>query len=331
MGLPVGWELCVLRGLGAAVTTANVADLDEWQVAEGGSTDNGLSYNPFNTRRATDPTNAPLPTAFTALGFPAFTTWAAGCAATVATIEQPNMAPVASALAAGNVSPPGAFLAVVDQTPWCAPSNGVPCYLSLIAGPVAQTTSNALGLYQATTTSLAAYDADMRAATGIEATLAADRQQVAVDDAEVSLARFLQQQALAALRRAAVYQYTSNPSVDEVANLLYFQAPTQRDLLGQEYDRVDVENLVGSYQQARRALASDEAGRQAAAAEVTATTAQLASAQEAVGQALSMADIELVALQAAGACAGGTGGAPAPSGDGAQLAALRACLSALGA
>ena len=52
--LPPGWELCVLQGLNAPVTAANVTDLDQWQAAEGGSTNNTAAYNPFNTRRMTD-------------------------------------------------------------------------------------------------------------------------------------------------------------------------------------------------------------------------------------------------------------------------------------
>ena len=35
--LPPGWELCVLQGVTAPVTPANIADLDEWQA--GGKTD----------------------------------------------------------------------------------------------------------------------------------------------------------------------------------------------------------------------------------------------------------------------------------------------------
>src|SRR5215472_1754149 len=47
--LPTGWKLCVLQGTGAPATVANVADLDGWQVQEGGSTNNTAAYNPFNT------------------------------------------------------------------------------------------------------------------------------------------------------------------------------------------------------------------------------------------------------------------------------------------
>ena len=31
--LPAGWELCILQGINAPATQANVADLDEWQLA----------------------------------------------------------------------------------------------------------------------------------------------------------------------------------------------------------------------------------------------------------------------------------------------------------
>ena len=52
--LPPGWELCVLQGLTAPLTPANVTDLDAWQAAEGGSTNNTAAFNPFNTQRTTD-------------------------------------------------------------------------------------------------------------------------------------------------------------------------------------------------------------------------------------------------------------------------------------
>src|ERR1700761_3708958 len=130
--LPPGWELCILQGVGAPATAPNVADLDEWQAAEGGSTNNTAAFNPYNTLRTTDNTGAPIAGAATsANGFPAFPSWAAGCAATVATLFQPNMWVITAALRAGNVTPQAAFLAVVDQSSWCAPSpGGVPCYVN---------------------------------------------------------------------------------------------------------------------------------------------------------------------------------------------------------
>ena len=129
-----------------------MADLDEWQAAEGGSTNNTAAYNPFNTQRTTDATNAPIPGVVSANGFPAFPTWAAGCSATVATLFQPNMWVITAALRAGNVTPQAAFLAVVDQSPWCAPSStGVPCYVNAIVHPgslaLAVPSSSALDVY----------------------------------------------------------------------------------------------------------------------------------------------------------------------------------------
>ena len=106
--LPPGWELCVLQGLGAPATANNVADLDEWQAAEGGSTNNSAAFNPYNTLRTTDSTGAAIPgTVGSGNGFPAFSSWAAGCSATVATLFQPNMWVIDAALRAGNVFPSG--------------------------------------------------------------------------------------------------------------------------------------------------------------------------------------------------------------------------------
>ena len=136
--LPAGWELCVLQGTSAPLTQDNVADLDGWQVQEGGSTNNTAAYNPFNTGRETDVTGTGLPTVASS-GFPAFANWLSGCAATVATLLQPNMATITAALRAGNVSPSAAFLALVDQSQWCAPSpDGVPCYANAILGSAAR-------------------------------------------------------------------------------------------------------------------------------------------------------------------------------------------------
>src|ERR1700753_1051902 len=85
--LPPGWELCILQGVGAPATAANVADLDEWQAAEGGSTNTTAAFTPYNTLRTTDNTGAAIAGAVTsANGFPAFPSWAAGCAATVGTL-----------------------------------------------------------------------------------------------------------------------------------------------------------------------------------------------------------------------------------------------------
>src|ERR1700730_2299800 len=131
--LPPGWELCLVQGIGAPLTQANVANLDEWQAVEGGSTNNSAAYNPFNTRRMTDVNSNSIPGTVSSNGFPAFPSWVEGCAATVATILQPNMWSIPAALRAGKVAPPGGFLAEVDKSQWCAPSaDGTPCYADKI-------------------------------------------------------------------------------------------------------------------------------------------------------------------------------------------------------
>ena len=151
-----------------------MADLDEWQAAEGGSTNNTAAYNPFNTQRTTDATNAPIPGVDSTNGFPAFPTWAAGCSATVATLFQPNMWVITAALRAGNVTPQAAFLAVVDQSQWCAPSStGVPCYVNAMEVSPGSLTlavppSSALDVYGNVTKDLQTYQQSL-------ATVAADQ------------------------------------------------------------------------------------------------------------------------------------------------------------
>ncbi len=134
--LPDGWELCILQGVSAPATQANVSDLDEWQAEEGGSTNNTAAYNPFNTARTTDVNNGAAARdhlgerlSRSTRGSPgARPQWRPSC-------STPNMAAIAAGLRAGNVSPPPAFLAVVDQSQWCAPSaDGTPCYSDTILG-----------------------------------------------------------------------------------------------------------------------------------------------------------------------------------------------------
>ena len=172
--LPPGWELCVLGGVGAPATAANVADLDEWQAAEGGSTNNTAAFNPYNTLRTTDSTGRGHPrhdhsgtaSRRSPPGRPAVL-------ATVATLFQPNMWVITAALRAGNVTPAAAFLAVVDQSSWCAPSPaGVPCYVNameITPGSLALDipASSALDVYGNVNTDLQSYQQSI-------ATVAAD-------------------------------------------------------------------------------------------------------------------------------------------------------------
>ena len=193
--LPPGWELCVLQGVNAPATAANVADLDKWQAAEGGSTNNTAAYNPFNTRRMTDASGAPIPGVVSANGFPAFATWPAGCTATVVTLFQPNMWSITSALRAGTIAPAGAFLAVVDQSAWCAPSaDGVPCYANAVLGvagslPDLLSHSSALDVYGNVKTDLHAYQQAVATVVADQGVMATRSEQLAAVESQVSAAQ----------------------------------------------------------------------------------------------------------------------------------------------
>ena len=214
--LPPGWELCVLLGVNAPATAVNVADLDQWQAAEGGSTNNTAAYNPFNTRRMTDASGAPIPGVVSSNGFPAFASWAAGCEATVATLFQPNMWSITAALRAGTITPAGAFLAMVDQSAWCAPSaDGVPCYASAVLGvagslPDVVAHSSALDVYGNVKSDLLAYQLAVAAVTADQGVMAARSQQLAVDQSQLSAARAQANIAARALRRFAIDEYVNS-------------------------------------------------------------------------------------------------------------------------
>jgi hypothetical protein len=325
--LPPAWEICVLAGLHAPLTAANVADLDLWQIAEGGSTDNSNAYNPFNTKRAHDVAGAPLAMTLTSIGFPAFANWPAGCAATVATILQPNMAPIAAALQAGSARSPAAFLAVVDATPWCAPDNGVPCYSDLISeGAEPATSSAAMPLYNGTAASVAAYDGQVAQAAAIAMQLVADEHTLASDDEAVAAAQQAVQAALDRLRSLAVYEYTSNTSINHELNLKGFETPDVKEELTQYYEHLNADQQAGLYDEAKTAVVQAQARRDEAAAVVAQTSASLSSAQAVVAHTARDFQREAQGFLTAGACASflpsGLAGAPLASG-------LRACLSSL--
>lgn len=327
--LPAAWELCVLSGVGARATSVNVADLDLWQVAEGGSTANGNDYNPFNTRRDTDASGNVLPAAISSLDFPAFANWPSGCAATVATILQPNMAPIAAGLVASNQASPTGFLSLVDTTPWCAPDDGVPCYSSLIALGVEPAPSPAMALLSDTSASLGAYGQDLALVGSLEQTLAAEQQQLTAAAAAVVSAQQTVQQALAALRTLAIYDYTSNNTIDDDLNLKQFEAPDQSEQLKQYYETIDDTAQVALTNQAERLLVDDQAHRGQVQSSIAQTTSALSAAQGSVTRVVARLDADLGSLQGAGTCAGidrvdaGSGAVSS------MVAALGSCVAAL--
>jgi hypothetical protein len=315
--LPPGWELCILQGVSAPVTGQNVADLDEWQLAEGGSTNNTAAYNPYNTYRLTDVNNAPLPGTPSANGFPAFTTWAAGCAATVATLLQANMAPIVTALRAGNVSPPGAFLATVDRSQWCAADNGIPCYASEIAASTNSldltalvASSSAVGLFGAVGKDLDAYVTDVATTNADQSSLQAATQALIVVQGDVVGAQKTMDGATRALRHLALDEYTGNSSLSPDNALTLFEPSSNSALLAKQYDNIAATRLIATYKQAQADLQVALAKRASAAAALAQASSAVLAAQTTQDQGLVKLAADQAALQAAGACTAGPQVAP---------------------
>lgn len=325
--LPPAWEICVLSELHAPLTAANVADLDLWQIAEGGSTANSNNYNPYNTKRGIDASGASLPHATTSNGFPAFANWPAGCAATTATILQPNMALIARTLQASSAPSPAAFLSIVDQTPWCAPDNGHPCYSGLIAeGAFPASSSAALALYAGSQVSVAAYGGQVAQVAALASQLGSERQELAAADQAVAADQQGVQAALDRLRSLAVFEYTSNTQVNHELALKGLNVPDVKEQLTQFYESVATNQQVGLVNQAKTVLVQAQAHRDAVAASVNQTTAALAGAQATVARTENDLRRDAGGFVTAGACGGflpsGLAGAPLAAG-------LSACLSSL--
>ncbi len=311
--LPPGWELCVLQGVSAPVTAENVVDLDQWQAAEGGSTNNTAAYNPFNTRRMTDASGAPIPGVLSANGFPAFANWAAGCTATVTTLFQPNMWPITSALRAGTVAPAGAFLAVVDQSAWCAPSaDGVPCYADAVLG-VAGTLpdvarSSALDVYGNVRSDLHAYQQAVAAVVADQGMMAARNQQLAAVESQVSAAQTQADAASRALRQFAIAEYVSSGlySSASLANLgqaVNPHSPPDADgVVARQYLSITATDLIGREKVAVAAVTTLRSRRADAARAVSQAAFMLTSDNDAERRSLAKMVVDVATMQTAGAC-----------------------------
>ncbi|HAM01657.1 MAG TPA: hypothetical protein DCQ30_05440 [Acidimicrobiaceae bacterium] len=331
--LPAAWEICVLQSVGAPVTQANVAALDLWQVAEGGSTDNANSYNPYNTKRFTDTTGAQLPSTPMPNGFPAFANWPAGCSATAATILQPNMANIHAWLVAGNIPSPSAFLSIVDTTPWCAPDNGVPCYALLIAANVqAPAQSPAMTMISTSNNDVTAYAQAVAQATSLSATLASQRQELVDAENTVIADQRTADAAQAKLRELAIYDYTSNSSLDRVANLTQFEAETQTDQLTKFYEQLDTSDQVTVFAQAQATLGQAVAHRGDVANAVAQTTSALGDTQNTEATDLAHIGNDIAGIVGAGGCPGLPQAQTVSAGSNdaaASVAALHGCVTAL--
>ncbi len=324
--LPPGWELCVLQGVSAPVTAENVTDLDKWQAAEGGSTNNTAAYNPFNTRRMTDASGAPIPGVVSANGFPAFATWQAGCTATVTTLFQPNMWPITSALRAGTVAPAGAFLAVVDQSAWCAPSaDGVPCYANAVLGvagtlPDVVSRSSALDVYGNVKSDLHDYQQAVAAVVADQGVMATRGQQLAAVESQVSAAQTQSDAASRALRQFAIAEYVSSGlySSASLANLGQAVNPhSQPDadgVVARQYLNITAADLIGREKVAAAAVTTLRSRRADAARAVSQAAFVLTSDNDAERRSLAKMVADVATMQTAGACTTVAITAPTPTG-----------------
>ena len=325
--LPAGWELCVLEGLSAPATPANVTDLDEWQAAEGGSTNNTAAFNPFNTGRTTDTNGAPIPgVSSSANGFPAFANWAGGCSATVATLFQPNMWVITAALRSGTVAPPAAFLAVVDQSAWCAPSpDGLPCYASsllAVAGslPVSLPVSAALDVYGNVTSDLQSYQQAITSVTADQGLLTSREQALAATQAQVTTARDQFGAAQKALRGFAISEYVSSglyssaplASSGSPAPLTSHTPQDEDGVVVQQYLGVAASNLLDRENTALSIVKSSVLKRDEAAKAVTQAAVTLTSDEVSENRSLILLVKDVGTLEHAGVCATVTITAPNP-------------------
>ena len=318
--LPPGWELCVLQGLGAPATANNVADLDEWQAAEGGSTNNTAAFNPYNTLRTTDNAGAAIPgAAASANGFPAFPAWAGGCAATVATLFQPNMWVITAALRAGDVSPPAAFLAIVDQSAWCAPSpTGVPCYVNaMVVSPGSLAldvpSSSALDVYGNVNTDLQSYQKSITTVTADQGTVAERYLALAATETQVSAARDKLGAASRALHGFAISEYVNSglysgaPLVSNgngSTQPLTSRTPQDADgVVEQQYLGVAANNLINDNGAAAGAFKDSKQHRSDAAKALGEASLTLTSDEEAESRELTQLIKDVATLEHAGACA----------------------------
>ncbi len=310
--LPPGWETCVLEGVGASVTSNAVADLDEWQLVEGGSTNNTASYNPFNAYQVTDSNGAPIPAVTSPNGFPAFATWADGCAATVAALLQPSMEPIVTALKSGGVSVPGVFLFDVDQSPWCAPSaDGIPCYASqILAGEIIEALlKGSAGQLKGSLTSYSETGADLHTYEEAAYVTASDQGLVATKTAllteaeqAVSVAQASLSRATRSLRRLALEDYTNGAASRFQSSLVMLGSPDEQDTIGQYLLTIAASRLTDTYTGAEATFKMSVSKRRAAQAAVAQATTLLVAAQAAENQALSGLEVDAKNIEAGFAC-----------------------------
>jgi len=105
------WAKALLKGLGAPVTTPNLAALVAWEMAEGGHWNNSAHYNPLNTTW-----KMPGATSMNSVGVKAYVSWEQGFKATLNTLHNGFYGGILAALRAGDDAQ--AVADAVAASPW---------------------------------------------------------------------------------------------------------------------------------------------------------------------------------------------------------------------
>ena len=115
---PLSWARALLGYLGVPVTSQNLTAVTSWELAEGGHWFNSARYNPLDTTMP-----EPGATVMNSVGVKAYTSWAEGFTATIATLHNGLYGPILVALRRGDDAM--AVAAAVASSPWGTGAFGV--------------------------------------------------------------------------------------------------------------------------------------------------------------------------------------------------------------
>jgi len=115
---PLSWARALLGYLGLPATSQNLTAITSWELAEGGHWFNSARYNPLDTTMP-----EPGATVMNSVGVKAYTSWAEGFTATIATLHNGLYGPILAALRRGDDAV--AVAAAVASSPWGTGAFGV--------------------------------------------------------------------------------------------------------------------------------------------------------------------------------------------------------------
>jgi peptidoglycan hydrolase CwlO-like protein len=115
---PLSWARALLGYLGMPVSSQNLTAITSWELAEGGHWFNSARYNPLDTTMP-----EPGATVMNSVGVKAYTSWAEGFTATIATLRNGLYGPILAALRSGDDAV--AVAAAVASSPWGTGAFGV--------------------------------------------------------------------------------------------------------------------------------------------------------------------------------------------------------------